>query len=221
MFTALSHLLACGSDPVGHEGHAPVGHEGHATGHHRFDDPAKWAAVFDDPARDAWQRPAEVVALTDVPAGGVVADLGAGTGYFMPHLAPLAGRVLALDVEPSMVAYLTERAAQAGFANVEAKQIAPDDPGLAAGSVDRVLIVDTWHHLPDRAAYSAKLAAGLKPEGRVVIVDFTLETAMGPPVSERLSPDAVIAELAKGGLVGRVVEETLPEQYVVVAERAP
>jgi SAM-dependent methyltransferase len=189
---------------------------------HEFHDAAAWAKVFDDPARDAWQRPADVMHLLDLHPGMTVADLGAGTGYFEPHLAHLVGptgHVLALDVEPEMVQYLRDRAARDGLANVEARVVAPDDPALPPRGVDRVLIVDTWHHLRDREAYARKLAAGLTAGGTVTVVDFTRESAMGPPVSARLAPDQVVAELSAGGLHAAVVAETLPEQYVVVARR--
>ena len=189
---------------------------------HDFHDAAAWAKVFDDPARDAWQRPADVMHLLDLRPGMTVADLGAGTGYFEPHLARLVGptgHVLALDVEPEMVRYLRDRAAREGLANVEARIVPPDDPTLPPHGVDRVLIVDTWHHISDREAYARKLAAGLTPGGTVTVVDFTRESAMGPPVSARVPPDQVVAELAAGGLLAAVVAETLPEQYVVVARR--
>src|SRR5262249_32059366 len=146
-------LAACG---------APAHVADHGGMVHDFSGAENWAKVFDDPARDAWQRPDEVVALLGLRPGMTVVDLGAGTGYFEPQLARAvgpSGRVLALDVEPDMVRYLRERAARAGLANVEARTVAPDDPGLGAGTVDRVLIVDTWHHLPDRAAYARKLTA--------------------------------------------------------------
>jgi SAM-dependent methyltransferase len=151
-----------------------------------------------------------------------VADLGAGTGYLEPYLSRAVGpqgHVLALDVEPSMVAYMRDRAAREGLANVEARQVAPDDPGLAAGSVDRIVIVDTWHHLPDRPSYSKKLAAALAPGGTVTIVDFTLVSKMGPPVAERVAADQAIDELGAAGLRGEIVPEALPEQYVVRALR--
>jgi SAM-dependent methyltransferase len=119
--------------------------------------------------------------------------------------------VLALDVEPNMVEYMSRRVRQAGWINVEPRVVAPDDPNLPPNSVDRIVIVDTWHHIDDRAAYTAKLARALRPQGWVVIVDFTLESDMGPPANHRLAPEQVIKELEAGGLHSQIVRETLPK----------
>jgi peroxiredoxin Q/BCP len=91
--------------------------------------------------------------------------------------------VLALDVEPKMIEFLQKRAAHAGLTNVEAKVVAPADPGLAAGSVARILIVNTWHHIDERASYARKLAAALAPGGQVWVVDFTLDSDTGESVT--------------------------------------
>jgi SAM-dependent methyltransferase len=127
--------------------------------------------------------------------------------------------VLALDIEPDMARYIRERAAREGLANVEAKVVPADDPSLPAGAADRVLIVDTWHHIDGRAAYVAKLRKALAPGGAVYVVDFTMEAKHGPPPHHRLRPEQVVDELKLGGLAAGVIEETLPEQYVVVGRR--
>jgi SAM-dependent methyltransferase len=151
-----------------------------------------------------------------------VADLGAGTGYFEPYLSRAVGaggRVLALDVEPDMVRHLRERAASEQLANVSAEVVATDDPKLPPASVDRVLVVDTWHHVPDREAYAKKLAAALTPGGMVAIVDFTREAAHGPPKHHRLDPEQVARELSAGGLEASIAPEALPDQYVVLGKK--
>lgn len=220
-------LTACAAAPTAHRHPHDRSHEhshDHGThgGAHRFEDAERWAAMFDDPARDAWQRPAEVVTLMAVPAGGVVADLGAGTGYFLAHLSRAVGpegRVLALDVEPDMVRYMEDRARREGLPNVEARQVPFDDPGLLPESVDRVLIVNTWHHLEDRARYAEKLARALRPGGAVFIVDFTQEAERGPPPAHRVTPEGVFAELQRAGLRAEVLAEELPDQFVVAGTR--
>jgi SAM-dependent methyltransferase len=205
------------------EAHAGHAHEGaHEPLVHRFEHAEEWAKTFDDPARDAWQRPAEVVALLQIRSGMSVVDIGAGTGYFVPYLARAVGpqgRVLALDVEPDMVRYLRERAAKEALSNVRAEVVEVDDPGLASESVDRILIVDTWHHIPDRVAYAKKLGKALSPGGTIAIVDFTMDAKNGPPPHHRLPPEEVVKELTRAGLEATIATEGLPEQYVVIARR--
>jgi cyclopropane fatty-acyl-phospholipid synthase-like methyltransferase len=203
------------------EAHARAHAHGGAF-HHRFDDPAKWSKEFDDPARDEWQKPAEVVRLLELSPGMTVVDLGAGTGYFEPHLSRAVGpggRVLALDVEERMAAWIRDRARREGLANVEARSVRPDDPGLEPSRVHRILVVDTWHHVADREAYAKKLAAALVSGGRVMVVDFTKEASHGPPPQHRLPPEIVAHELETAGLRAKMVDENLPEQYVVVAQK--
>ena len=211
-----------GGEHAMHHGHAHDGHDGHGGPLvHRFEKAEDWAKEFDNPERDAWQKPAEVVTAMSISPGMTVADIGAGTGYFEPHLSKAVGatgKVLALDIEADMVRYLRQRAEKEKLGNVTAQQVTPDDIGLAAGSVDRILIADTWHHIPDRAAYAQKLKPALKPGGQVIIVDFTLEATKGPPKEHRLSADKVIAELEAGGFTGKAIDESLPEQYIVVAK---
>ncbi|MGE0551655.1 MAG: class I SAM-dependent methyltransferase [Kofleriaceae bacterium] len=187
--------------------------------HHRFDDAERWAKVFDDPARDAWQQPDKVISLLELAPEMVVADVGAGTGYFTMRLAPQVprGQVIATDLEPDMVRHITERAKREGATNVRAIVTPPEDPQLGARSVDRILVVDVWHHLGDRAAYARKLAAALKPRGMLAIVDFKLDATRGPPKQHRLAPEAIIADLRAGGLDAELASLDLPDQYLVIA----
>jgi predicted methyltransferase len=191
--------------------------------HKDFSDARAFSKAFDDPERDAWQRPAEVIELMQVAPGSVVADVGTGTGYFVSRLSRAVGptgKVLALDVEPKMIEFVTQRAEQEKLSNVEPRLVAADDPGLAPGSVARVLIVDTWHHIDERAHYAAKLLAALAPGGEIWIVDFTPEADIGPPARYRVPAEAAVSELQAAGLQAEIVQgETLPKQYVVRAAR--
>jgi predicted methyltransferase len=177
-----------------------------------------YAHRLDEESRDRWQKPEEVVALLECRPGFTVVDLGAGTGYFLRYLSEAVGpegRILALDVERSMVDQMYERIAREQLRNVRPDGITADDPALAPRSVDRVLIVNTWHHIEDRARYATKLEEALRPGGRVLIVDFTAESPFGPSEEHRLSIDTVTSELRAAGLNVRTLEESLPHQYVV------
>ena len=191
--------------------------------HKDFSDAQAFSKAFDDPERDAWQRPAEVIELMQLAPGSVVADVGTGTGYFVGWLSRAVGptgKVLALDVEPKMIEFVAQRAEQQRLSNVEPRLVAADDPGLAPGSIARVLIVDTWHHIDDRAHYAAKLLAGLAPGGEIWIVDFTPEADIGPPAHYRVPAEVAVSELQAAGLRAEIVQgETLPQQYVVRAAR--
>lgn len=215
----LAVLVAVGASCRAKEPAAPP-HAGHFE--HRFEKADDWVKVFDDPARDAWQKPADVIALMKIDPGSTVVDLGAGTGYFEGRLSEAVGptgKVLALDVEPDMIRYLRARAARDKLDNVVAKLVRSDDPLLDKEGVDRILVVDTWHHVPDRPLYAARLRDGLRPGGAIFVVDFTLDASMGPPKEHRLPPEVVRAELAAVGLEAEIAPEELPEQYVVVGRR--
>jgi predicted methyltransferase len=198
-------------------------HEASSGAERHFPDPSTYAHRLDDPSRDAWQKPAHVVGLLDVAEGATVVDLGAGTGYFVRYLSEAVGsrgRVLALDTERSMVDAMYERAAREGLLNVKPDAVPPDDPALTPRSVDRVLVVNTWHHIAARVPYAEKLRAALRPGGMVLIVDFTMESPIGPPASKRLTSDTVIDELRAAGFEAETLQESLPHQYVV-AGRVP
>lgn len=181
-----------------------------------------YAHRLDDPTRAEWQRPEEVITLLECEDGMTAVDVGAGTGYF---LGPLSrgvgpqGKVLALDLAQATVDLLEQRITEEGLDNVEARVVPPDDPELPPRSVDRILIVNTWHHISDRVQYAKKLRESLRRDGLLLIVDFTMQSPIGPPASKRLTRDTVVRELRDAGLVALVLEESLPHQYVVAGRR--
>ncbi|MCX8113762.1 MAG: class I SAM-dependent methyltransferase [Burkholderiaceae bacterium] len=187
------------------------------THEHRFSGAERWARVFDDPARDRWQKPDEVIAALALAPDATVADIGAGTGYFAARLARAVpkGRVYAVDIEPDMVRYLGERAKREGLPNLRPVLGKPDDPQLPE-PVDRVLIVDTYHHIGDRVAYFERLRARLKPGAEIAIVDFTLDSPVGPPRSARVAADVVRAEMQRAGYALAAQHDFLPHQYFLV-----
>lgn len=216
--------VACSSSPPSSlPEHAHGGPHEHHGGHHGFKNAEEWAKVFDDPTRDEWQRPDQVLKAMALSPTMSVADIGAGTGYFSMRLARAvpSGQVFATDIEPDMVRYLEQRALREQLTNVRAIRAPMTSSGLAANSVDRILIVDVWHHIENRVDYARDLAAALRPGGKLFVVDFTLSAQRGPPVAMRVAPEALIAELAQGGLVAKVSAVALPDQYVVEAQRSP
>lgn len=195
-------------------------HPHEATAHHPFDDVRKWVGIFDDPGRDEWQKPQEMVRALGLEPGQSVADLGAGTGYFSRYLARAvghSGRVYAVDTEPKMVKHLARRARKEGTPQVRALLARPDDPALPADGVDLVLIVDTFHHIDDRVRYLEKLARRLKPGGRVAVVDFEKRPLpVGPPLEHKLARESVIQEFEEAGYELREAPELLPYQYFLI-----
>lgn len=191
------------------------------THRHSFDDAQRWAHVFDDPARDAWQRPHDVIQALALEPRAVVADLGAGTGYFAMRLANMlpGGRVYAVDIAPDMVRYLEARAKREGLANVVAVKGEPEDPKLPA-KVDLVLLVDVYHHVEDRVAYFRRLGASLRAGGRVAIIDFRLDAPVGPPRAARIAPDKVMSEMNAAGYDLAAEHGFLPYQYFLVFKPA-
>jgi predicted methyltransferase len=184
---------------------------------HSFGDAEKWAAVFDDPQRDAWQKPHQVIQALELKPAAVVADIGAGTGYFavrFAHMVP-GGRVYAVDTEPAMVKHLAERAKREGIGNLTAVAGAPGDPKLPA-KADLVVLVDVYHHVEDRERYFSRLRAGLKPGGRLAVIDFRLDSPEGPPKEARIAPERVKAEMARAGYVLDREHDFLPRQYFLV-----
>jgi FkbM family methyltransferase len=188
---------------------------------HSFSGAEGWARVFDDPARDGWQKPQQVIEALQLAPDAAVADIGAGTGYFTVRLAQALpkGRVYAVDLEPDMVTHIEQRARQMKLANVTAVRGAADDARLPV-KVDRVLIVNTYHHIGSREAYFRRLAGSLKADGEVAIVDYTRESPIGPPVAARLPAGAVKAEMQQAGYVLAAEHAFLPHQYFLVFRRS-
>ena len=189
------------------------------THQHSFTGADSWAKVFDDPERDRWQKPHEVIMALKLASSSVVADIGAGTGYFSARLAHMMpeGRVYAVDLEPDMVKYLGERAKRDGLKNLVAVQAKPDHPELP-DKVDRILLVDTYHHINDRIAYFKRLRGALKPGGQVAIIDFTADSPVGPPKGVRISARKVAEEMTLAGYAQVSEHAFLPYQFFLVFE---
>lgn len=187
------------------------------THQHSFSGAEQWAHVFDDPKRDAWQKPHEVIQALALEPDAVIADLGSGTGYFAVRLANMVpkGRVYGVDTEPDMVRYLAERAKREKRSNIVALAGAPDDPRLPE-KADLILLVDVYHHIDERQRYFRNLRASLKPGGRIAVIDFRMDSPNGPPKAARIAPQRVIDELEAAGYRLARQHDFLPNQYFLV-----
>lgn len=190
----------------------------HQQHQQRFNDIQKWVEVFESHDRAEWQKPDEVVQKMNLKSGDVVADIGAGTGYFTRLFAKAVGpqgKAIGLDIEASMIEYMKEDARKLSLKNYEARVVKPDDPELAAKSVDVIFICNTYHHIEDRGNYLKRLSAALKPNGRIVIVDFYKKPLpVGPRSSaHKISEEEVKKEFQKAGY--RLIRslDFLPYQY--------
>lgn len=207
LFLASLLFLSCKHDQHDSEGHLP----------HRFDDADAWAARFEDPTRDKWQKPDEVIAALSLPPTAKLADIGSATGYFPVRFAKALpqGRVYGVDVESSMVDYLNKRADREQLTNLSS-HLAEFADAKIPEPVDLVLMVNTYHHIEARPVYFAKLKASLKPGGRLAIIDFTRASKMGPEASEKIPADEVEAELKQAGYTLAATHTFLPEQFFLV-----
>ncbi len=207
-------------DHQGAHGQQGAHHGAEHHGHHRFEDADAWAEKFDDPARDAYQRPEAVIDFIDPDPGAVIADLGAGTGYFAMRLARRVpkGRVLANDIEPDMIRYLGERAEREALTNVVPVLGEATNPALPQ-PVDIAFMCNVYHHIGDRPAFFTHLVQQLQPGGRLIIVELRKDASddvPGPPPAMRIAQSVLVRELSAIGLeVVRADRELLPHHYVV------
>ena len=199
---------------TGRKGHS----QEHMTGHHRFEDADKWAAIFEDPERDAWQKPEEVIRSIGIQSGTTIADIGSATGYFPVRFARVArtGQVYGVDIEQTLVDYLNTRAVREQLPNLVSILGDEDDPRIPE-KVDLVFICDTYHHIQDRSTYFENLKKYMQPQARLVVVDFKKgDLPVGPSDEMKLAETEVIKELTETGyrLLPNSVE--LPYQYILV-----
>jgi arsenite methyltransferase len=190
--------------------------------HRRHGDPEAYIASLEDPKRDTYQKPDEVLEALQIDEGEVVADIGAGSGYFTLRLARevgRTGRVYAVDVSPDMILHLNRRIRDARLRNVVSLLVPPDDPLLPEASIDRFFFCDVWHHVEQQAAYLEHIRRALRPGGRIVMIDFhKKDLPVGPPVEMKIAREELIAQMKEHGF-SLVKEHTfLPYQYFLVFE---
>jgi ubiquinone/menaquinone biosynthesis C-methylase UbiE len=162
------------------------------------------AHKLDDPSRLQWLPPAEILAHLHLHPEMVVADIGAGTGYFTLPIARAVqhgGRVLAVDVAPEMLARIQAKVTEAGMRNVECVEGEASATGLATASCDLALMANVWHEFDDHAAVLAEARRILRAGGRLALLDWRpdAEPDYGPPLAHRISAAAAQQSLAQAG----------------------
>lgn len=182
------------------------------------------AAWLEREEREQEERTDLLIQALDLQPGMVVADIGAGSGYLSRRLARAvapAGKVLAVDVQPEMVAMLRRAARQEGLHNIEPSLGMETDVRLAAGSVDLAVMVDVYHELSFPHEVLASIVKALKPGGRVVFVEYRAEDARVPIKGlHRMSEAQVRREAEVLPLRWERTDERLPWQHVVVFRKA-
>jgi arsenite methyltransferase len=188
--------------------------------HQLHQDSKAYIAFLEDPGRDEYQKPDEVLRALDLKHGERIADIGAGSGYFTFRLARKVGdggRVYAVDVSPDMILHINRLARDRGVKNVITLLAAPDDPLLPDDSVDCFFICDTWHHIENQTKYLSLMKKMLKPGGQVVMVDFEKrELPVGPPTEMKIARSDLIRQMETSGFTLAAEHTFLPYQYFLV-----
>jgi len=177
--------------------------------------------LLEMPDRDAWQRPDQIMDELRIAEGSVVADLGAGGGWFTIRLARRVGpngTVYAEDIQHEMIEAMKRRVEREALSKrVTFRLGTASDPRLPPGALDAVLIVDAYHEMAQPVNLLRNVARSLKPAGRIGIVNHTKEGGgPGPPMEERVDPERVIGDASAAGLrlIGRPT--FLRYQYMLV-----
>ncbi len=184
---------------------------------------AEW---LDRPERAAEEQPGKALDALNLKPGMTVADIGAGTGYMTLRIARRiapSGHVYGVDIQPEMIRRLEANAARAGLTNVRPVLGAPKDPKLPENAIDLALMVDVYHELAEPQAMLRALRVALKPDGRLVLLEYRKEDPTIPirPDHEMTVAEAKLEVEAEGYRLSRVVE-TLPRQHILIfTKRAP
>jgi arsenite methyltransferase len=188
--------------------------------HRLHRDPKAYIGALEDPKRDSYQKPHEVVHALALKPGEVIADIGAGSGYFTFHLARHVGpngMVYAVDVSPDMIRHINRRIRDAKANNVVSVLAEPDDPLLPEQSVNRFFICDVWHHVENQTKYLSLMRKMLKAEGEVIMIDFhKADIPVGPPLRMRIAREDLLNQMESNGFRLKQEHTFLPYQYFLV-----
>jgi arsenite methyltransferase len=216
VFRNLAILIILGSSSPAQDTVKRTGEELHRL----HQDPKAYIAFLDDPQRDSYQKPDEVIAALGIREGERIADIGAGSGYFslrFAHHVGDRGLVYAVDISPDMIRHINRRIRDMKLQNIRTVLADPDDPLLPEASVDRIFICDTWHHIEKQDDYLRLIKKILKPGGQVVMIDFQKrELPVGPPVGMKISREALLGQMEGSGFRLAAEHTFLPYQYFLV-----
>lgn len=182
--------------------------------------PPQDLGLLEGPDRDYWQMSGTIMDALGIAEGSVVGDVGTGGGWFTIRLARRVGpngTVYAEDIQRQMIEATSRRAAREGLSNVRTVLGTPLDPRFPAGGLQAILIVNTYNELEDPVTLLRNAAAGLKPQGRLGIVDFKKDgLGPGPDLADRVDPDTVVRDAAAAGLRLYRRETFLPYQFFLI-----
>jgi ubiquinone/menaquinone biosynthesis C-methylase UbiE len=180
--------------------------------------------LLEMPDRDLWQLPEQIMDVLGIAEASVVADVGAGSGWFTVRLARRVGpngRVFSQDVQSEMLNAISRRVLREGLTNVTPIQGYGSDPRLPSNTLDGIVLVGVYYEIADKITMLRNLGKALKPQGRIGVIDFKLQGGgPGPPMEERIDPKIVVRDAAAAGLQLLSQETFLPYQYLLVFSKA-
>ncbi len=191
-------------------------------GHGRLFQPHE-LGMLEGPDREAWQRPDQIMDALGLADGSVVADLGAGGGWFTVRLAKRVGPnglVYAEDIQPQMIEAIHRRVAREGLGNVVPVLGLADNPALPSSSLDAALMVDTLYEVENRQQLLTNVRDALKAGGRLGVVEYRSDGGgPGPAPEERMPSQQVVRAAEAAGFRLLRHEQFLPYQYLLIFVR--
>ncbi len=195
-----------------------VGREiAHVMGH-------QGAGWLERPEREKEEDPAKLLKALEIKPGMTVADIGAGSGYHCFRMSPLVGdmgKILAVDIQPEMLAIIKARAKKENVTNIDLIEGTETDPKLPAGKVDLIILVDVYHEFSQPYEMTEKMIAALKPGGRIAFVEFRLEDPKVPiKLVHKMTERQVTIEMEQFPELEHLkTDKSLPWQHIVLFKK--
>ena len=181
------------------------------------------ATWLERPEREDEEAPSKALDALELKPGMVVADIGAGSGYYSSRIAKRVGptgRVYATDIQPGMIALLDRRIKSEGLGNVTTVLGGMDDPKLPPASIDLAIMVDVYHELQEPQVFLGRVRSALKPGGRLVLIEYKGEDPTIPIIpSHKMTVAQAKLEVESEGFALTKVDSSLPRQHVLIFAR--